>query len=285
MKALNHLSIPEIKKKLENNEFPFSGITLYGSTEFHFLQPSFYAGVAMHAGHLVRSDLDNIMLATEKGRFREEDPYTERFIKKFPIQIIGRDSRFEYDLNREAGRAISDYEKKIWGIRVWKNELDREERNFSLIKHQEFHDLMDLVVEYLNRQNRYSVVFDMHSYCYQREGTISWHDDPRPEINIGTRAVNRTVFGRVIEDLKYQLSNMRIDGYPVRIAENEVFSGGYLAKRLSKAYPDRLLVLSLEYKKIFMDEKTGELYNSEFDLLTQCFNNVVHKIVESGFFE
>ena len=285
MKTPNHLSIREIERKLENNEFPFSGITLYGSIEFHFLQPSFYAGVAMHAGHLVRSGLDNVMLATEKDRFREEDPYTERFIKKFPIQIIGRDSRFEYDLNREAGRAICDHEENIWGIRVWKNELDREERNFSLIKHQEFHDLMDIVVEYLNRQNRYSVVFDMHSYCYRREVTISWYDDPRPEINIGTGAVNRTVFDRVIEDFKNHLSNMRIDGYPVRVAENEVFRGGYLAKRLSKAYPDRLLVLSLEYKKIFMDEVTGVLYNREFEVLTQCFNNVVHKIVESGFFE
>lgn len=285
MKTLNHLSIPEIKKKLENNEFPFSGITQHGSIEFHFLQPSFYAGVAMHAGHLVRSGLDNVMLATEKDRFREEDPYTERFIKKFPIQIIGRDSRFEYDLNREAGRAIYDHEEKIWGIRVWKSELDREERNLSLNKHQEFHDLMDIVVEYLNRQNRYSVVFDMHSYCYRREGAISWHDDPWPEINIGSRAVNRTVFGPVIEDFKHHLSNVRIDGYPVRLAENEVFSGGYLAKRLSKAYPDRLLVLAVEYKKIFMDEVTGELYNKEFEVLIQCFNRAVQKVVESGFFD
>lgn len=284
MKALNHLSIPEIKKKLENNEFPFSGITLYGSIEFHFLQPSFYAGVAMHAGHLVRSSLDSIMLATEKDRFREEDPYTERFIKKFPIQIIGRDSRFEYDLNREAGRAIYDHEEKIWGIRVWKNELDQKERNLSLTRHREFHDLMDIVVEYLNRQTRYSVVFDMHSFCYRREGEIPWFNSPWPEINIGSKAVNRTVFGHVIEDFKHHLSNMRINGYPVRIAENKVFSGGYLAKRLSKAYPDRLLVLSLEYKKIFMDEVTGELYNREFEILIRGFNKAVQKMVGSDFF-
>ena len=285
MKTLNHLTIREIEKKLENNEFPFSGITQHGSIEFHFLQPSFYAGVAMHAGHLVRSGLDNIMLATKQDRFREEDPYTERFIEKFPIQIIGLDSRFEYDLNRKARRAICDHEEKIWGIQVWKKELDREERNLSLIKHQEFHDLMDVVVEYLNRQNRYSVIFDMHSYCYRREGTKSWHDNPWPEINIGTRAVNRNVFGRVIKDFKRHLSNVRIDGYPVRLAENEIFSGGYLAKRLSKAYPDRLLVLALEYKKIFMDEVTGELYNREFEVLIQCFDRAVQKIVESGFFD
>jgi len=53
MKILNHLSIPEIEKKLENNEFPFSGITLYGSIEFHFLQPSFYAGVAARKNHIM----------------------------------------------------------------------------------------------------------------------------------------------------------------------------------------------------------------------------------------
>jgi len=58
-----------------------------------------------------------------------------------------------------------------------------------------------------------------------------------------------------------------------------------MAKRLSKTYPDYLLVLSVEYKKIFMDEVTGELYNRKFEVLVQCFHRAVQKVVESGFFD
>jgi len=284
MKPLIHFSLPEIVKKLQKNEFPFSGSTLSGSAEFHFLQPSFYAGVAMHAGNHVRSSLDHVMSATEQERFREEDPYTERFIKELPIQIIARDSRFEYDLNREANRAIYGHDRKMWGIRVWKRELNEEERNLSLAKHREFHDLMDVVVEYLLHQGKYSVMFDMHSFCYQRKEIIPWSQDPGPEINIGSRAVNQAVFGRIIENFKHHLSGLSIDGYPIRVAENELFEGGYLARRLSKAYPDQLLVLAMEYKKIFMDEVTGEMYDKKLDVLIEHFNRVVEKIVQSVFF-
>lgn len=284
MKNISHLSLPEIRKKLENNEIPFSGITPLGSSEFHFLEPSFYAGVAMHSGHLVRPEVGNSMLATEKERLREEDPCTEKFIDKLPIQIIGRDSRFEYDLNREAGRSIYDNKEKNWGLKVWKTKPDSRQRNLSLLKHKEFYDLMDIVVEYVNRQNKYSVVFDIHSYCYRREEDIPWQDDPNPEINIGTGAVNRKIFGKIIEDFKNNLSDVKIGNYPVRIAENEIFSGGYLAKRLSKMFPEKLLVIALEFKKIFMDEATGELYDYEFEILIRGFNKSVQKIVRSDFF-
>ncbi len=284
MKALIHFSLPEIVKKLQKNEFPFSGITLSDTAEFHFLQPSFYAGVAMHAGNRVRSSLDHVMSATEQERFREEDPYTERFMKELPIQIIARDSRFEYDLNREANRAIYGHDRKMWGIQVWKKELNEEERNLSMAKHREFHDFMDTVVEYLLRQGKYAVLFDMHSFCYQRKEIIPWSQDPGPEINIGSKAVNRVVFGRVIEDFKQSLSGLSIDGYPIRIAENEVFGGGYLARRLSKTYSGRLLVLAMEYKKIFMDEVTGEVYDEKLEVLIEHFKRAVEVLVQSGFF-
>jgi N-formylglutamate amidohydrolase len=284
MKPLIHFSLPEIVKKLQKNKFPFSGITLSGSAEFHFLQPSFYAGVAMHAGNRVRSSLNSNMAATEKERFREEDPYTDRFLKELPIQIIARDSRFEYDLNREPARAIYSYDREMWGIRVWRNKLSAEEKRPSLDKHQEFHDLMDVVVEYLLRQGTHSMLLDMHSFCYLREETTPWYKDPGPEINIGSKVVDREVFGEVIEDFKHHLSGLTIDGHPIRVAENEVFAGGYLARRLSKAHPNRLLVLAMEYKKIFMDEVTGEVYDEKLDVLIEHFNQAVEKIVQSGFF-
>ncbi len=285
MDSLIQFSLPEIEKKIQKNEFPFSGITPSGCAEFHFLEPSFYAGVALHAGHRVRESLDTVMSASVEERLREEDPYTERFIDEMPIQIFARDSRFEYDLNRDTCRAIYSHDRKIWNIQVWKKELNKKERNQSLAKHREFYDLVDLVVECLLSRGKYAVIFDMHSYGYQREKILSWYQDPDPEINLGTKAVNRRLFGDIIEDFKCFLPGLIIDGHPVRVAENEVFGGGYLARRLSKAFPDRLLVLALEYKKIFMNEITGELYEDKLEILIKHFNQAVQKLTHSGFFD
>lgn len=281
---LNQFSLPEIEDKLKRDELPFSGVTLSASAEFHFLRPSFYAGVALHAGNRVRTNLDPVMSATAEERFREEDPYTNRFLNGLPIQIIARDSRFEYDLNREPHRAIYGHERNIWGIRVWNKELNEKERNLSLISHREFHDLMDVVVRYLLLHGKYALLFDIHSYCFQRKGAIPWYRDPNPEINIGSKAVNRTVFGKIIEDFKQFLYGLNIDDHPIRVKENAVFGGGYLARRLSKAYPDRLLVLAMEYKKIFMNELTGELDKEKLDILIEQFNLAVEELVHSEFF-
>ena len=285
IKETKQYSLDEIRNKLGRNELPFSGITLYGSSEFHFYRPAFYAGVAMHAGGLVRSEILETMAVSKKDRFREEDPFTERFIQDLPIQIIGRDSRFEYDLNRAPHRAIYESDKKIWGIEVWKKKLTQKERNTSLTRHKEFHDLMDVVSEYLLKQNRHSVIFDVHSFCYQRHENLTWFEDKKPDINIGTEAVNRHLFGSVIDKLIEQLSITRINGYPIRIAENDIFKGGYMAKRLSKNHYNRLLVIALEYKKIFMDELTGELFKDELEKLIFDFSIAVKKLITSSLFK
>jgi N-formylglutamate deformylase len=279
-----HYSINQIKEKLAKNNFPFSGITELGSAEFYFQKPAFYAGVALHSGSRVRPEVLKVMEATKADRFREEDPYTDLFIQDFPIQIKGCDSRFEYDLNRESHRAIYDTVKKTWGIKVWKKELPEREREITLAKHHEFYDLMTVVTDYLLQQNNYAVIFDMHSYCYQRNGSSIWFEDPKPEINVGTKAANRTVFGPAIELLVDKLNNTRIENRIIRVRENEVFEGGYLAKQFSAKHYDRLLVFALEYKKIFMNELSGELFKPILDKLVDDFSIVVKDLIKSDLF-
>ena len=167
-------TLSEIERKLRINDLPFSGITALGSTKFKIFKPTFYAGVAMHASDRVHPDLQDAMAVSQQDRFREEDPYTDQFIENFPIQIKSLDSRFEYDVNRDYENAIYDQHKKTWGLQVWSRELTEEEKKQSLAKHQEFHDLVDIVTAYMLRQNRYIVFFDVHSYCYQREIRCSW---------------------------------------------------------------------------------------------------------------
>ena len=282
MSALQRYSLQEIQKRLNEGSFPFSGISGQGSCEFHFDKPSFHAGVVMHAGSRIRPELSDALSVKKADRFREEDPYMDAFIRDFPIRIIALDSRFEYDLNREPHRAIYPFGQPKWGLKVWNRELTRDERMLSLRKHREFHDLVDLVTRYLLQQNRYALIFDLHSYCYQRKKQHTWFDDPKPEINLGTKPVNKKLFRKAIERFLEDLSGVRIENHPVRVAENEVFPGGYLSRRLSKEWYKSVLVLALEYKKIFMDECTGELYREILDTLVHSFRGASDNLVRSG---
>ena len=54
---------------------------------------------------------------TAYDRWYEEDPETKNMVISHPILIAGCDSRFEYDLNREAETCIYT---EAWGKKVWK---------------------------------------------------------------------------------------------------------------------------------------------------------------------
>ena len=281
---LSQYSLKEIEARLLKGRLPFSGITELGSSEFQFKEPSFFAGVSMHSGHRVRSEILEVLTVDKEIRYREEDPFMDRFISDFPVQIYGRDSRFEYELNRNPHIAIYEYGKPKWGLMVWKRELSEEERIQSLKKHKEFHNLLDLVCRYLLKQNRHALVFDLHAYCYQREIKQEWHKDERPEINIGTKAVNRKIFAPVIDCFISNLQRTKIKQRSIRISENEIFLGGYLSRRLSRNYHDQVLVLALEYKKLFMNEWTGKLHQDVLEKLILDFTRAVDKAVASCLF-
>jgi N-formylglutamate deformylase len=275
MSDLPTFSLDEIRRCLKNHEFPLEGITGLGSTEFHISEPAHFMGVALHAGHRVRPEILDLMAISEADRHREEDPLTDLFIKDFPIRIVALDSRFEYDLNREPERSVYSSERGIWGLDIWKRKVEGPMRAFTLQKHREFNDLLDMVVEFMLEYYEQLLVYDMHSYCYQRQKKQKWFEDPRPEINLGTVAVNRDLFAPFIEVLLKLLGEARVDGHRIRVAENEIFPGGYLSRRLSKAYYDRVLVLALEYKKLFMDEWSGELYGDKLEMLISNFKETV----------
>jgi hypothetical protein len=279
MDELISYSIGEIKARLKNGEFPFSGITKAGSAEFHFEKPAFFAGIALHAGHKVRPEILPLLALSEKERFRDEDPFTDCFINHFPIRVVARDSRFEYDLNRERHRCIYDTYVNKWKLKVWKDMPDEMERKISLDKYDEFYSLIDILTDFLATQSKHALIFDMHSFCYQRYNEIAWQQDPRPEINAGTKAANRVLFHPVISKITGELSKTYIGGRNIRVAENEIFYGGYLSRRISRKYFNQILVLSLEYKKIFMDEMTGVLFP---EVLNQLVSDFLRSVKETS---
>lgn len=243
------------------------GTTSLGSARFHFRAPDSCLGVALHAGNRVRDDLQEVMEVTAGERFREEDPYTDLFIKDFPMQIVAQDSRFEYDLNREMEYCIYAHDREQWGLRVWKRPLTAEERKVTLEKYREFHQLLDMVIGHILERHGMAILFDLHSYCYRREREAEWWVDERPEINLGTRSVDREHFALQIDTFLEGISRTPVDGHLLRVAENAVFPGGFLTRKYAASHPREVLVLAIEYKKIFMDERTGELSGELLSLL------------------
>ena len=271
MEPLRSYHLDEIGRRLKKREYPFSGISQLGSTEFHFRAPSRYLGVALHSGDAVRAELSDVMAVSPYDRFRDEDPYTERFIEEFPLQIIACDSRFEYDLNWEQEQAIYASDEKKWGLQVWNRELTKGEKRITYSKFMEFHKILDIVVESMLEKDFPAVLFDIHSFCYQRERKIRWFDDEKPEINLGTRFINRRFFSPLVDCFLEGISATRIDGHPVRVVENGLFPGGYLTRKYAERYKHEVLVLAIEYKKIFMDESTGKFYEKNFQVLKNNF--------------
>jgi hypothetical protein len=280
MPVLKTHTLGEIERKLRENRLPFSGITELGSSEFHFTEPSSAAGIVMHAGSRMRPELADLIMPGSEDRYREEDPFADAFIEGLPLRIIARDSRFEYDLNREEESCIYPFGEQKYGLDIWSRPLTDREQEPALLKFREFYQLVDLVLEYMLGRNRKVLIFDLHTYCYQRLGKATWYEDPNPEINIGTGAVNHGIFSGAIQTFISDLAGVRIEQHPVRVAENAVFQGGYLSRRLSKAWHDRVLVLAIEYKKIFMDEWTGELYPDRLEQLVARFRKASDNMIK-----
>lgn len=277
--------LDEIRSRLEKNELPFSGITKMGSAEFHFQGPAFYAGIALHAGSKIRKKMREKLALTLQQQHCDEDPFTDRFIRNFPVRIIARDSRFEYDLNRNRRTCVYKKYKKKWQLLIWNRNPSEKDIEVSCQKFDEFFQLMDITCDFLLKHNRYAFLFDMHSFCYRRFEDRPWYIDPLPEINIGTKASNRKLFGPLIRRFQKSLSGTLIEGHPIRIAENEIFKGGYLSRRTGKKYKNQILTFALEYKKIFMDEITGELYPEILEQLISSFETAVEELFESNTFK
>jgi N-formylglutamate amidohydrolase len=275
-------TLGDIKQRLRDNRLPLVGITPLGSAWFAFERPAFCAACAIHAGHRVRPDLLPKLAVSEADRLREEDPHTDRFAAPFPVRIVGRFSRFEFDINRDKQSAVYQRPDMAWGLKVLKEPLTAIDLKTAWDKYDEFHHLMDIVVEYLMRQHPFGVLFDFHSYNYQRERRRPWYEDDKPLINLGTGPVNTSRFRPLIDDLLERLGTITLDGKPITFGENIVFKGGHLSRRLSGDHYDRLLVLAVEFKKGFMDEWSGQVNDTALDSLVSQMAKATDDFLEKA---
>lgn len=222
---------------------------------------------AIHNGHKLRPELMKSFLLSDDERFYEEDPYTDELISSFPIQLIGNDSRFEYDLNR--AKALSTYFKTAWDKLVWEKPLSQKQRAKSHNKHQSFYNVLEAIIEVVENQFKNAIVFDIHSYNYKRIEVDT------PTFNIGSGQIDIERWGNIVSQMEKQLNLIALPNLQVRAATDEVFHGrGYLITHVN-AHFDNTLVLPIEVKKIFMNESSGDVYPLVLEELKAGFKSAI----------
>lgn len=248
----------------------------FGSTIVDRSEPSPILGTAPHWSHRIRDDLEPKMVIDPAIRLVDEDPYTERFLGRVPHVILPTQSRYEVDMNRPPDVAIYDTPEMAWGETVYGEDLDLHDRETTMEKWYEFHGFLDAAIQDAIERFGIAVLFDVHSYNYQREERVDWRDHEDPVINLGTSHLRLDEQGEKIKEAAIdRLEDFTVDGETVSFGESEVFYGGYINRRLSRFYGPRVVTLSVEFQKIFMDERTGEPHDDVLDELVDRFDDLV----------
>jgi len=240
------LSIEEIIKKINRKEI-FEAITADNSFQIKINRYVPYVCTAIHAGGNLRPELKEKSALNDYERWYEEDPYTDEFIAALPITLVGRDSRYEYDLNRDPKNCVFE---DAWGKKVWLKPLTKAEKQTSLKKHNNYYRVTYALIKKLEDLFDGCIVYDIHSYNYQRwERTV-------PVFNIGAEKI-AIKFNKHVSLWKKELGNIAIPDLETTAEINDVFKGrGYNLAFISEHF-DNTLVLATEVKKIFCDEQEG----------------------------
>jgi N-formylglutamate deformylase len=216
---------------------------------------------AIHDGHQVREEIAPLLALSAADRLREEDPFTAEWTSVAPTRIVGLRSRFEVDLNRPRERAVYLAPEDAWGLQVWREPPPPEAITRSLEAYDAFYTKVEDSFRELATQVGPFLVLDLHSYNHRRGGTGAPTADPvaNPQVNVGTGTMpDRHRWARVVDAFMSELAAFDFPGGRLDVRENVRFRGGAFPAWIHRTFPETACVLSIEFKKVFMDEWTGE---------------------------
>jgi len=242
-----------------------------------------FIATAIHNGHDVRPELAAELVLSESDRSREEDPHTAEIGALIPARVVVNRSRFEVDLNRERDESVYRTSEAAWGLNVFRDpQLDEALVARSLEVYDAFYAELGRRLDAVARRGPF-VVFDIHSYNHRRDGADAPHalGEENPEVNVGTRSLNRERFGPVVDAFVESLETTQTTAGPLDVRENVRFFGRQLAAWTHARYPGRAIVLALEFKKTFMDEWTGEVDRARLDELSRALASTIPAVEES----
>ena len=215
---------------------------------------------ALHDGHAVRPEVAARLALSDAERRREEDPFTGAWTEVGDHRIVVHRSRFEVDPNRPRDGAVYLEPEQAWGLEVWRQPPSEQAVARSLAIYDRFHEEVGALFRELAERHGRFVVFDLHSYNHRRGGPEAEPDDPleNPEVNLGTGSLDRDRWAPVVERFLAELRCFDFSGRRLDVRENVRFLGGHFARWAHETFPEAACVLAVEWKKLFMDEWTGE---------------------------
>ena len=235
--------------------------------------PGPVVATAIHAGHDVRPEIRRYYAISDQQRRREEDPLTSFWTTVGDSSVSVFRSRFEVDLNRPRETAIVMDPQAAWGLSVWNALPPPEMLERSLAVYDAFYAQMRTLFDELTRIHGRILVLDFHSYNHRREGVAGPPADAcdNPDINVGTATMRRESWHTLVDTFIAALGSATVQGRPLDVRENIKFKGGYFPAWLHSRYPQHVCTLSIECKKIFMDEWSAQVDIGYMDELRDAF--------------
>ena len=224
------------------------------------VQPGQILTTAIHAGHSIRPEILPWLEIDPVDRLREEDPLTDYFLGVGDSTMRVNRSRFEVDLNRPREKAISTDPEDQWGLTVWNSELPTKHIQKSKQLHDDFYNIIRTHCEEVIAKFGWILIFDVHSYNHRRDGANAAEAPLKtnPDIDLGATTMNHNIYGDLLARFAEDLRSVPVCGRPPEVGINKRWEGGgNFPEWLHSVFGDEACVITLEYKKIFMDEWTG----------------------------
>jgi N-formylglutamate amidohydrolase len=214
---------------------------------------------AVHAGHELRSGLADAIAVDPSTRLREEDPFTDRMLGDGGVRAVASRSRFEVDLNRPREQAVYRTPDEAFGLDVWNGELQPDALEESRRIHDAFYTCLAAHLDRLAANGRF-LVLDVHSYNHRRGGPLALPEPVagNPEVNVGTGAIDGNGWEQAVATFVEALGSQRVRDHRLDVRVNVRFRGGHLCRWVVERYPETACPLAIEFKKVFMDEWTGQ---------------------------
>lgn len=237
---------------------------------------------AIHDGHDVRDEVACLLALDDAQRRREEDPGTAVLADIADTRIVVRRSRFEVDLNRPRHKAVYICPEDAWGLNVWKKPPSKDIIARSLRQYDAFYtEVADILADLVQRHGRL-ILLDLHAYNHRRGGP----DAPpggasgNPEVDIEMEPADRLRWAPVMDCLMHDLGRVDFMGRRLHVRENVRFMPGNFARWVNAAFSDSVCAIAVEFKKLYMDEWTGEINRHHLQALATAMRSVIPGVLK-----